>query len=161
MKKAVFLLLLMLSMNYVLPAYAQDDPVSPGDQIAQAAPSPSSVDCVATETHADPCPPATITKVVNGVEAGSVWGNVGWILFGLICYFTMQYKMKKWRLPSTDFNFGIWIKDNWPNAVLFLAAIFLYIKFEPEITSREAFMLGVAPNFLLDYMQKFFVKVSS
>lgn len=151
MKKVLLSLFLFCSLLVLPTTYGQSDASPP------VASSQERVDCVAAAISSpaeNPCPPT----FVQGITPGSKWTNLGWIALGILLYFTMLYKMKKWKFPSTDFRFGHWITDNWPNMVFFIAGVFIYMTWEPEITSREAFALGLAPNFFIDFIQKFFEK---
>lgn len=85
--------------------------------------------------------------------------NIAMLIFGTILYFTMEFKAKS---SEGKFSPLYWLKDNWYNLVINLAAIGAYFTLQDSVSKEEAFAVGFAPNYIVDRLvdlkKKYFSK---
>ena len=81
--------------------------------------------------------------------------NLILLLCGLIIYFVMEFKAN--AIPT--FSLGYWLKDNIPSILIYIAGgVAYYLIGDMTVTKMEAFMLGLAPNLVIDWVQTLVTK---
>lgn len=79
--------------------------------------------------------------------------NMLLVLLGTVIYFFSHFKTNN---PEKPFSILVWIKDNWYNLPITVAGTIAYfIIRKGDVTAMEAFAMGMLPNLVTDWIQKF------
>ena len=70
----------------------------------------------------------------------------------MVIYFFTQYKTK---CQQVNFSIPVWLKDNWYNLPITLAAVVAYFIISDSITKVEALAIGLIPNYITDRIAQF------